>query len=150
MQSKAKTVQEYLEGLPPERRTALKAVRKAILKHLPKGFEETMQWGYIGYVVPFRLYPQGYRCQPDQPLPYAALASQKNYMAVYLMNIYGDKDTEQWFRKEYKATGKKLDMGKCCVRFKKLEDLPVELIGKVIARTSVREHIRRSEEALKR
>jgi hypothetical protein len=147
MKYNAKTVQEYLNALPEDRRAAINAVRKVILKHLPKGYEEGLQYGMIGYAVPLKLYPPGYRCGKDVPLPYAALASQKNFMSVYLCNIYGDKKTEQWFRKEYKATGKKLDMGKSCVRFKKLEDLPLELIGKAIARTAVKKFVRIYEQA---
>lgn len=141
MQSKAKTVKEYLNELPPERRTALKAVREVILRNLPKGYEEVMQYGMIGYVVPHRLYPPGYHCDPSQPLTYAALASQKNHMAIYFMTIYGRKETEEWFKKAYKASGKKLDMGKSCVRFKKLDDLPLEVIGQVVAKTPVEKYI---------
>lgn len=141
MQSKAKTVKEYLAELPPERRAAISAVRKVILKNLPKGFEETMQYGMIGYVVPHTVYPAGYHCDPKQPLPFVALASQKNHMAVYMMNIYMDKETENWFVKSYKATGKKLDIGKSCLRFKKLEDLALDIIGQAVARKSVKEYI---------
>src|SRR5579871_7036261 len=117
--SKARTVDQYLGELPPDRRDAIGAVRKTILKSLPDGFEETMLYGMICYVVPHKLFPAGYHCDPSQPLCYAGLASQKNHMAVYLMTCYGDKETENWFVKAYKATGKKLDMGKSCVRFKK-------------------------------
>jgi hypothetical protein len=147
MKYNAKTVQEYLDALPEERRGAIQAVRKVILKHLPKGYEEILQYGMIGYAVPLKLYPPGYHCGENVPLPFAALASQKNFMAIYFMCIFGDKKSEQWFRKEYKATGKKLDMGKSCVRFKKLEDLPLDVIGKVIARTSVKDHIKIYEHA---
>jgi hypothetical protein len=147
MKYNAKTVSEYLEALPEDRRAAINAVRKVILQHLPKGYEEILQYGMIGYAVPLKLYPPGYHCRKNEPLPYAALASQKNFMSVYLCNIYGDKKTEQWFRKEYQASGKKLDMGKSCIRFKKLEDLPLELIGKAIARTSVKNLIKMYEQA---
>ena len=150
MQSKAKTVQEYLGGLPPDRRAAIEAVRKVILKHLPKGFEETMQYGMIGYVVPLRIYPPGYHCGKDIPLPFASLASQKNHMAIYLCNVFGHKETDAWFRREYKASGKKLDMGGSCVRFKQIEDLPLDLIGKVIARTPVKHFIKLYESAIKK
>src|SRR5437867_9584228 len=125
MLSTAKTVADYLAELPPDRREAISAVRKVILKNLPKGFEEIMQYGMIGYVVPFKLFPAGYHCDPTQPLCYAGLASQKNHMAIYLMTVYGHKETEEWFVRAYKASGKKLDMGKSCVRFKKLDDLPL-------------------------
>src|SRR5712664_2159079 len=108
MTSKAKTVQEYLNGLPEDRRAALQALRRVIHATLPEGYEECMQYGMIGYVVPHSLYPAGYHCDPRQPLPYAMLGSQKNYMSLYLMTVYGDPATEQWFRKAYQAAGKKL------------------------------------------
>ena len=120
MPSKAKTVDQYLAELSPDRREAINAIRKVILENLPVGFEETMQYGMISYVVPFKLFPAGYHCDPNQPLCYAGLVSQKNHMAIYLMTVYGHKETENWFVKAYKATGKKLDMGKSCVRFKSL------------------------------
>jgi len=141
MQSKAKTVKEYLNSLPPERRAAIQTVREVILKNLPNGFEETMQYGMIGYVVPHSVYPPGYHCDPKQPLPFIALASQKNHMAVYMMNIYMDKETENWFVKAYKASGKKLDIGKSCLRFKKLDDLALDVIGRAVGRKSVKEYI---------
>jgi hypothetical protein len=150
MQSKAKTVSEYLKSLPPDRRAAIEAVRKVILKNLPKGYEETMQYGMIGYVVPHSIYPAGYHCDPKQPLPFACLASQKNYMSLYLMTVYGQKETEAWFRREFAAAGKKLNMGKSCVRFKKLEDLPLDVIGKVIARVPVNQYIEFCERVFKR
>ncbi len=148
MKSSAKTVNEYLRSLPDDRREAISAVREVILAHLPKGFEECMSYGMIGYVVPHRIYPAGYRCDPKLPLPYANLGSQKDHMALYLMCVYGDKATEQWFRKAWQAAGKKLDMGKSCVRFKKLEDVSLEVIGQVIARVPVDEYIRRIEKVL--
>lgn len=141
MQSKAKTVKEYLNELPPDRKAAISAVREVILKNLPKGFEEMMQYGMISYAVPHSIYPPGYHCDPKQPLPFVALASQKNHMAVYMMNIYMDKETENWFVKSYKATGKKLDIGKSCIRFKKLDDLALEVIGQAVGRKSVKEYI---------
>jgi len=140
--SDAKTVDEYLAGLPPDRREALEAVRAEILRNLPDGYEECMQYGMIGYVVPLSRYPNTYN---GQALGVAALASQKNYMSVYLMNVYGDPATEKWFAEEYRKTGKRLDMGKSCVRFRKLEDLPVELIGRTVRRTPVDEFLRRYE-----
>jgi hypothetical protein len=142
VQSKAKSVDQYLAELPSDRREAINAVRKVILKNLPDGFEEVMQYGMIGYVVPHKLFPDGYHCDPSQPLTLAALASQKNYMAIYLMTIYGHKETEDWFVKAYKASGKKLDMGKSCVRFKKPDDLPLDVIGQAIARVPVDKYIR--------
>lgn len=149
MQSKAKTVKEYLAELPPERKAAIQAVRKVILKNLPKGCEEIMQYGMIGYVVPHSVYPPGYHCDPKQPLPFMGLASQKNHMAIYMMGIYMDKETESWFTKAYKASGKKLNMGKSCVRFKKLEELALEVIGRAVGRTPVKEYIAQYEKARK-
>ena len=145
--SKARTVKQYLAGLPPDRRAALAAARKVILDHLPKGYEETMQYGMISYVIPLKRYPNTYN---RQPLGIACLASQKNYMVLYLMNVYGDKKIELWFRERYQASGKKLDMGKSCIRFRKIDDLPLELIGKAVARTSVEKFIEQYEKARKR
>ena len=141
MISKASTVDEYLAELPADRRIAIQAVRKVILKNLRKGFEEGMQYGMIGYFVPHSLYPAGYHCDPQQPLPFVGVASQKNYMSVYLMCLYTDAKEEQEFRKRWAETGKKLDMGKCCVRFKKLEDLSLDIIGEAIANVTVKDHI---------
>lgn len=148
MQSQAATVEEYLASLPEERREALSAVRETILRHLGEGFEEGMQYGMIGYYVPHRLYPAGYHCNPKDPLPFAGLASQKNYMAVYLSCVYGSEEQASWFREAYLATGKKLDMGKSCIRFKRLADLPVELIGEAVARVSVAQFVARYEATL--
>ncbi len=149
MTSNAKTVEGYLRGLPEDRRAAISAVRAVILANLPKGYAERMQYGMISYVVPHSIYPAGYHCKPTDPLPYAMLGSQKNHMAIYLMCVYGDAKTEQWFRKAYQASGKKLDMGKSCVRFKKIEDLPLKVIGQVVARVPVKNYIARVEEILK-
>lgn len=134
MQSKARTVNEYMASLPPERRVALQAVREEILKNLGPGYEEGMQYGMIGYYVPHEVYPPGYHCDPKQPLPFAGLASQKNYMSIYLMCVYGVPEQEAWFREQWARTGKKLDMGKGCVRFRKLDDLPLPVIGRTIKR----------------
>ena len=126
----------------------ISAVREVILTNLPEGYEECMSYGMIGYVVPHSLYPKGYHCNPKQPLPFACLGSQKNHMAIYLMNVYGDKATEEWFRKAWQASGKRLDMGKSCVRFKKLEDIPLDVIGQVVARTPVKNYIDGVDKAL--
>ena len=150
MKSSAKTVADYLKELTPERREAISAVRRVINAKLPEGYEECMQYGMICYVVPHRLYPAGYHCNPEMPLMFASLGSQKNHMAIYLMNVYGDQDTERWFRKAFKAAGKKLDMGKACVRFRKIDDLALEVIGQVIARTPVQKYISRVQEVLNR
>jgi hypothetical protein len=136
MQSSATTVEQYLAELPDDRRQALQAVRRAILDNLPPGYEEGMQYGMIGYYVPHSVYPAGYHCDPKQPLPFAALASQKNHMSVYLMCVYGDTEHEAWFREAWLKTGKKLNMGKSCVRFRKIEDVPLEVVGESIRRVS--------------
>ena len=141
-QSTAATVEKYLDELTPPRREAIATVRQVILDHLPQGYQESMQFGMIGYAVPLEQYPDTYN---KRPLMYAALASQKNYMSLYLMNVYGDRETEAWFTEQYRASGKKLDMGKSCVRFKKLDNLPLDLIGRVIARTTVADFIERYE-----
>jgi hypothetical protein len=139
MKSKASTVEEYLAGLPEDRLAAIQAVRKVILKNLPKGYEEVLQYGVLGYVVPLKVFPSGYLNRKNEPLPYIALASQKNYMSIYMMSVYGDAEAK--FREEYQATGKRLDMGKCCVRFRKLEDLPLDVIGKAVARYPMKKWI---------
>lgn len=149
MTSKAKTVTEYLAELPPDRRKAIETVRRVIKKNLGKGYAEGMSYGMIGYYVPHSVYPPGYHCNPEQPLPFACLASQKNHMAVYLMCVYGRKEHESWFRKAWAKTGKKLDMGKSCVRFKKLEDLAVDVIGEAIKRVPVGEFIEYYETVIK-
>jgi hypothetical protein len=148
MISKAKTVAEYLASLPPDRRTAIQAVREVILKNLDDKYVEGMQYGMIGYFVPHSVYPAGYHCDPKQPLPFAGLASQKNHMAVYLMCIYGGAEHEKWLRVEWARTGKKLDMGKSCIRFKKLDDLPLDLIGRAIARVPAKKFIANYESQL--
>ena len=130
MQSKAQTVDQYLAELPEDRREQIETVRETILRNLPAGYEETMNWGMITYQVPLEAYPDTYN---KQPLMYAALASQKNHMAVYLTGIYMDPDEAERFESEYRETGKRYDVGKSCVRFRKLDDLPLELIGRSIA-----------------
>jgi hypothetical protein len=145
MKSTAKTVDEYVKSLPDDRREAISAVRKVILDNLPKGYQECMSYGMIGYVVPHSIYPKGYQCNPKLPLPFVNLGSQKNHMALYLMCIYGDAKTDQWFRKAWEKTGRKLDGGKGCIRFKRLEDIPLEVVGQLIARTPVADYIARIE-----
>ena len=145
MQSTAKTVQEYLRQLPADRREAINAVRGVILANLPKGYEERISYGMIGYVVPHSIYPKGYQCNPEVPLPFVNLASQKNHMALHLMCCYGDPQLKAWFEKAWKDAGKKFDMGGGCVRFKKLEDVPLEVIGQLVARLPVDVYIRRIE-----
>ncbi len=147
--SKAATVKQYLEELPDERRVVISAVRDVILKNLPKGYEETMNWGMICYEIPLSRYPDTYN---KQPLGCAALAAQKNYYAVYLSALYcdpNDKSKEEWLRKEFEKAGKKLDCGKCCVRFKRLEDLPLDVIGTAIRSVTPDEYIQMYEETRK-
>jgi len=155
MESKAPTVEAYLLSLPDDRRDALSSVRHVILKNLDTSYEEGMQYGMIGYYVPHRVFPKGYHCDPKQPLPFAALASQKNYMSLYLMSVYcgcGDdgrsEQHAQWFRQAWSRTGKKLDMGKACIRFTKVEDLPLDLIGEAIRRVPVSTYIEFYEASL--
>lgn len=133
----AATVNAYLAGLPEERRKAISKVRAAVNKALPKGYREGMQYGMIGWFVPHSLYPNGYHCDPKQPVPFAGLASQKSYMSLYLMCIYGDEEHRKRFEEEWRKTGKRLDMGKSCIRFKGLDDLPLDVVTKAIARVPV-------------
>ena len=130
MRSEADTVEEYLDELPEDRRRAVETVRATILEHLPEGYEEVMNWGMITYQVPLDAYPDTYN---KQPLMYAALASQKNHMAVYLSGIYSDDDAREHFESAYRATGKRLDVGKSCVRFRTLDDVPLDVIGDAVA-----------------
>ena len=141
MKSQSTTVEQYLSGLPADRREAVEAVRQVILQNLDKDYEEGMQYGLIGYYVPHRVYPAGYHCDPKQPLPFVGLGSQKNHMALYLMCVYGDSEVAKWFRAAWAHTGKKLDMGKSCVRFKKLDDLALDVIGEVIRRVPAKKYI---------
>jgi len=155
--SKATTVKEYLASLPPDRRAVVQGVREVILKNKDEDLEEGMGYGMIWYYVPHSLYPPGYHVDPRMPLGFAALAAQKNYYSLYMMALYCgcglDLKTPtpdaSWFRKEWEKTGKKLDMGKSCIRFKKLDDLPLDLIGKAIARTPVKSYIRGYETVLR-
>ena len=140
--SKAETVYGYLAESPEDRRAAISAVRQVVLENLPQGYEEMMQFGMIGYVIPLERYPATYN---GQALQYAALASQKNYMSLYLMNVYSDEAVERGFVEWYKDSGKRLDMGKACVRFKSLQDLPIDLVGEAIALTPVDRFIERYE-----
>ena len=138
MHSDARTVAGYLSNLDADRREAISAVRGVILDNLPDGYEETVLFGMITYVVPLSVLADTYN---GQPLMYAALASQKRHMSLYLTNVYADGSVEAWFRERYLATGKRLDMGKSCVRFKKLDDLPLDLVGEAVARTPITEFV---------
>ncbi len=149
MQSKAQTVAEYINELPEDRREAISKVRAVIRKNLPKGFAEHIIYGMIGYVVPHKLYPAGYHCDPTQPLTFAALASQKNYMSLYLMAVYLVPGREAALREQFRARGKKVDMGKSCIRFKKLDDLPLDIVGEAIAGVPVADFVMTYEDARK-
>ena len=138
VQSKAPTPEQYLSELPEDRRAVVAAGRKVVLEHLPEGYEESMTWGMPTYEIPLDRYPETYN---KKPLAYAALAAQKNYYALYLMGVYADSAEETSLRAGFEAAGKKLDMGKSCIRFKKLEDLPLDLVAKVIAATPVDRYI---------
>ena len=151
IQSKAKTVQEYLKEVPDDRKEYFRKLRETIVTNLPKGFREEMSYGMIGYVVPHALYPDGYHCSPDLPLPFANIASQKNYIALYHMGIYANQEILDWFVKEYaKHSPSKLDMGKSCIRFKKPEHIPFNLIGELMKKITVEDWIKLYERNIKK
>jgi uncharacterized protein YdhG (YjbR/CyaY superfamily) len=142
MQSKANTPEEYIDNIPEERKEALRSLRKVILENLPEGFAEVMGYGMIGYVVPHSIYPKGYHVTPKLPLPYINLASQKNYIALYHMGLYANKELFSWFTEEYsKQTKLKPDMGKGCIRFKKPDKIPYKLIGELVSKVTVKDYI---------
>jgi len=143
MRSEATTVEEYLASLSPERRAIVETVRATILQNLPDGYEEAMNWGMITYQVPLSIYPETYN---GKPLMYVALASQKNYLSLYLTGVYIDAEARQAFEAAYQATGKRMDIGKSCVRFRTLENLPLELIAKSIAAMEMHEFVARVEQ----
>lgn len=150
MQYKANSPGDYISQIPEERKGPMKKLRQVILDNLPKGIEETMSYGMIGYVVPHTIYPEGYHCAPELPLPFMNLASQKNFIAVYSMVLYAKKDLMEWFTSEYAKQCKyKLDMGKSCIRFKRMDDIPFELIGQLTAKVSTKEWINLYEDLYK-
>ncbi len=151
MQSKANAPEEYINELPDDRKEAVTKLRNIIKKNLPKGFKEGMGYGMISYTVPHTIYPPGYHCNPETPLPFMNLASQKNYISVYHMGLYGDNKLTKWFTKEYEKLGiGKLDMGKCCIRFKKMEKIPYQLIGDLSSKITPKEWIAIYEKNLNR
>ncbi len=151
MQSKAATVDAYIKELPEERKEAMNKLRKEVLKNLPKGFKEEMNYGMIGYVVPHSIYPNGYHCNPKDPLPFMCIASQKNFIAVYHMGVYSDPKLLNWFTKEYsQQVPGKLDMGKSCIRFKKIDSIPNKLIGELASKMAVADWIAVYEKNLKK
>lgn len=145
--SRAATVAEYLVELPPDRREVVAATRALVRRHLPKGYKETMNWGAITWEIPLAKYPETYN---GQPLCYVALAGQKNYCALYLMGAYGNPKQHAWLKDQFQKAGKKFDMGKSCLRFRSLDDIPIEAVGQVIASTTPAEYISIYEKARKK
>ena len=151
MQSQAKTPEEYIRELPEDRKEVITKLRQTILENLPKGFQETMGYGMLGYVVPFSKYPDGYHCDPKTPLPFLNVASQKNHIAIYHSGIYSDPELLEWFTTEYpKHVSGKLDMGKSCIRFKNPKKIPFELLGELFTKMTVDDWISRYESVIKR
>lgn len=151
MKIEAKTPEEYSSKVPEDRRPAFQELRSTILSNLPEGFEEMMGYGMIAYSVPLHYYPEGYHCDPSVPLPFINLASQKNHLALYHMGLYADEALLSWFKKQYPEHAKrKLDMGKSCIRFKKMDDIPFDLIGALVQKMTVNEWIDLYESAIKR
>ena len=151
MQSKATTPEQYLSELPEDRKEAMLKLRNAIKENLPQGFEEVISYGMLGYVVPHSIYPSGYHCDPKLPLPFINLAFQKNFIALYHMGIYANKNLESWFVSEYpKHVKSKLDMGKSCIRFKKMDDIPFDFIGELAAKVSLEDWISNYEKAYRK
>lgn len=146
----AATPEEYIDLLPEDRKQIMKEIRSAVRDNLPEGFEETTEYGMITYYVPHSIYPPGYHVNPKDPLPFMAIASQKNHIAVYHMGIYMDNELLSWFTEEYeKAVPTKLDMGKSCIRFKNIRNVPVELIGQLSSRLTTKKYIELYEASLK-
>jgi hypothetical protein len=151
MQSISKSPQEYIDLLPPDRKEAISKIREVLLKNLPQGFEETIGYGMLGYVVPHAIYPKGYHCNPKLPLPYINLASQKNFIALHAMSVYADPKLKDWFINEYQNHCKtRLDMGAGCIRFKKMNDIPYQLIGELAGKLTPRQWIEICERMMKR
>jgi hypothetical protein len=150
MQIFANTPDEYVEQIPVERKAIFNELRKTFRENLPDGFEETTGYGMMGYVVPHSLYPNGYHTDPRQPLPFMGLASQKNFIGFYHMGLYTNKELLDWFRGEYtKHSKSRLDMGKSCIRFKKIDQIPVKLLGELAAKITVQEWISHYESYFK-
>ncbi|MCR9063396.1 MAG: DUF1801 domain-containing protein [Cytophagales bacterium] len=149
MTIEANSPDEYISLVPEDRKSAMTKIRNAILENLPEGFQECMNYGMIGYVVPHSIFPTGYHCDPKLPLPFMNIASQKNFIAVYHMGMYAKPELLKWFTEEYpKHCKRKLDMGKSCIRFKKPEEIPFELIGELASKMSVEDWINLYQEKL--
>ncbi|MFN4762664.1 DUF1801 domain-containing protein [Gillisia sp. Q332] len=150
MNSKTNSPEEYLQELPEDRKAIIQKLRKSILDHIPDGFQETMSYGMIGYVIPHSLYPKGYHCTPKVPLPFLSIASKKNFVALYHMGIYADKDLLNWFTSAYKKfSARKLDIGKSCIRFQKPEDIPYDLIAELVSKITPQDWIQTYEGSFK-
>ena len=151
MTSDAKTPEEYINTLPKDRKDSISKLRKIILKSLPKGFSETISYGMLGYVIPHSIYPDGYHCDPKLPLPFMSIASQKNFVGVYHMGIYANKELYDWFVNEYpKHSNRKLDMGKSCIRLKNIDEIPYELIGELASKMTPDKWIEIYENTIKK
>lgn len=151
MKTDSTNISDYIARLPEDRKAAINRLRQTFSKHLPKGFEETISYGMIGFVVPKSIYPKGYHCKPEEPLPFISIASQKNFIAVYHMGLYADAGLLQWFVEEYpKQCTAKLDMGKSCIRFKKPDAIPYELLGQLATKMTVKDWVTLYETNLKR
>ncbi|MGB0346637.1 MAG: DUF1801 domain-containing protein [Balneolaceae bacterium] len=151
MQSKAETVEKYIDELSVDRKEVIQKLREIVLENLPEGFQECMNYGMIGYVVPHSIYPDGYHCDTSLPLPFMNIASQKNHIGFYHMGIYSDENLLNWFTEEYKnQVPTKLDMGKSCIRFKNLKKIPFELLGELVSKMTVDQWIEKYESTIKR
>lgn len=151
MGSKTISPKDYIDNLPEDRKKVVSEMRRLVLRNLPNGFTETISYGMLGYVVPHTLYPGGYHFDPQEPLPFMCIASQKNYVALYHMGVYGDKKLLEWFTSEYAKQSKtKLDMGKSCIRFKKLDQIPYNLIGELASKITPNEWIAIHEKNIKK
>lgn len=151
MQSKATTPDQYIDELPDDRKEVMKKLREVVLANIPKGFKEAIGYGMLGYCVPHEIYPNGYHCTPELPLPFFSMASQKNSINIYHMMVYADKNLHDWFVTEYpKHCKSKLDMGKSCIRFKKMNDIPYDLIGELLSKVTVEQWIEKYESAFRK
>ncbi len=151
MKIEASTPEQYIDKLPDERKEAMSKLRRTIIDNLPEGFKETMTYGMIGYVVPKSIYPEGYHADPEQPLPFISIASQKNHIALYHSGLYTNKALMEWFTREYpKYSSMRIDMGKSCIRFKKVDQIPYKLIEKLVARVGVHDWIKLYESVMKK
>jgi Domain of unknown function (DU1801) len=151
MQSTATTPAQYISELPEDRRVAMEKLRKVVSDNIPSGFKEVIEYGMLSYCVPHEIYPNGYHCNPKDPLPFFAMASQKNSINIYHMMVYADKELHDWFVEEFPKHSKaRLDMGKSCIRFKKLEDIPYALLGELLTKVTVEQWIERYESNFKK